>query len=54
VITNFVAGNTVTFPMFVWGAAQRGIPPQVNVMATLMFVVALGATTIGILAGRRR
>ncbi|CAN5882170.1 ABC transporter permease [soil metagenome] len=53
VITNFVSGNTVTFPMFVWGAAQRGIPPQVNVMATLMFVVALAAALVG-LVGRRR
>jgi spermidine/putrescine transport system permease protein len=38
----------------VWGAAQRGIPPQVNVMATLMFVVALGVALVGLLAGRRR
>lgn len=53
VITNFVSGNTVTFPMFVWGAAQRGIPPQVNVMATLMFAVALTAALVGLL-GRRR
>jgi len=53
VITNFVSGNTVTFPMFVWGAAQRGIPPQVNVMATLMFAVAVTAALVGLL-GRRR
>ena len=52
-ITNFVSGNTVTFPMFVWGAAQRGIPPQVNVMATLMFTVAVTAALVGLL-GRRR
>jgi spermidine/putrescine transport system permease protein len=54
VITNFVSGNTITFPMFVWGAAQRGIPPQVNVMATLMFAVAVIAALIGLLVGRRR
>jgi spermidine/putrescine transport system permease protein len=54
VITNFVSGNTITFPMFVWGAAQRGIPPQVNVMATLMFAVAVTAALIGLLQGRRR
>ena len=54
VITNFVSGNTITFPMFVWGAAQRGIPPQVNVMATLMFIVAVAAALIGLVAGRRR
>lgn len=47
IITNFVSGGEVTFPMFVWGAAQRGIPPQVNVMATAMFVVAVGAVVAG-------
>ncbi len=43
IITNFSAGTgqTVTFPMYVWGAAQRGVPPQVNVIGTLMFLVAL-------------
>jgi spermidine/putrescine transport system permease protein len=54
VITNFVSGNTITFPMFVWGAAQRGIPPQVNVMATLMFIVAVAVALVGLVAGRRR
>jgi spermidine/putrescine transport system permease protein len=54
VITNFVSGNTITFPMFVWGAAQRGIPPQVNVMATLMFVVAVTAALLGLVVQRRR
>ena len=39
IITNFNAGNTTTFPMYVWGAAQRGIPLQVNVIGTAMFVV---------------
>jgi spermidine/putrescine transport system permease protein len=41
IITNFNAGSTVTFPMYVWGASQRGIPPQVNVIGTAMFVIAL-------------
>ncbi|MFG1937440.1 ABC transporter permease [Micromonospora tulbaghiae] len=53
IITNFNAGTTVTFPMYVWGASQRGIPPQVNVIGTAMFVIALllvGATS---LRGRR-
>ena len=27
--------------MYVWGAAQRGIPPQVNVVGTVMFLLAL-------------
>ena len=41
IVTNFNHGNTITFPMYVWGAAQRGIPPQVNVVGTVMFLVAL-------------
>ncbi len=41
IITNLNAGQTVTFPMFVWGAAQRGVPMQVNVVGTVMFLVAL-------------
>jgi spermidine/putrescine transport system permease protein len=41
IVTNFNHGNTITFPMFVWGSAQRGIPPQVNVIGTVMFLLAL-------------
>jgi spermidine/putrescine transport system permease protein len=53
IITNFNAGTTVTFPMYVWGAAQRGIPPQVNVIGTAMFVVALLLVLASTLRGRR-
>jgi spermidine/putrescine transport system permease protein len=41
IISFFNAGTLVTFPIFIWGAAQRGIPPQVNALATLVFVAAL-------------
>ena len=41
IITNFNNGTTVTFPLYVWGAAQRGIPPQVNVIGSIMFFSAL-------------
>jgi len=53
IITNLNAGRTVTFPMFVWGAAQRGIPPQINVIGTIMFLLALVLVGLGGL-GRRR
>lgn len=39
VITSFVAGPTVTFPLYVYGAVKQGIPPQVNVMGTILFAV---------------
>lgn len=54
IITNFNAGQTVTFPMFVWGAAQRGVPMQVNVIGTLMFIAALTFVILGEVASRRR
>ncbi|MFC5941547.1 ABC transporter permease [Micromonospora harpali] len=53
IITNFNAGTTVTFPMYVWGAAQRGIPPQVNVIGTAMFAIALLLVGLSSLRGRR-
>ena len=54
IVTNFNHGNTITFPMFVWGAAQRGIPPQVNVVGTVMFLAALLLVVSGGLLQRRR
>ncbi len=41
IITNLNSGQSVTFPMFVWGSAQRGVPMQVNVIGTIMFLTAL-------------
>jgi spermidine/putrescine transport system permease protein len=37
VITSFVRGQTNTFPIWVFGASRIGVPPQVNVMGTLLF-----------------
>jgi spermidine/putrescine transport system permease protein len=54
VITYFNSGSTTTFPIFVWTAAGRGAPPQVNVMGTMIFVVALSLMAINILLQRRR
>ncbi len=54
IITNLNAGQEVTFPMYVWGAAQRSIPPQINVVGTVMFVLALALVLTGELGSRRR
>ncbi|WP_432094358.1 ABC transporter permease [Streptomyces sp. bgisy100] len=54
IITNFNAGSTVTFPMFVWGSAQRGTPVQINVIGTAMFAVAVLCVLAGQLLGNRR
>lgn len=40
VITSFNAGHAVTFPLWVFGVSRLGIPPQVNVLGTLVFLIA--------------
>ena len=41
VITYFVAGGQQTFPVYVWGIARVAVPPQVNVIASAIFLVAI-------------
>jgi len=54
VITNFTAGETQTFPLFIWGAARQGVPPQVNVIATALLVIALALMALNLVVQRRR
>jgi len=54
VITYFNAGSTTTFPLFVWGAARIGAPPQVNVIGTAIFVIALTAALVNVIVQMRR
>jgi spermidine/putrescine transport system permease protein len=43
VISNFNSGTTVTFPLYIFGAAQRGIPVEVNCIAMILFGVTVAA-----------
>ena len=54
VITYFNSGSEITFPLFVWGAARVGAPPQVNVMGTMIFLVALSFMLLNVLWQQRR
>jgi len=53
VITQFTAGQTITFPLWVYGASRIGVPPQVNVMGTLIFLVAMVGIALWIFLQRR-
>jgi spermidine/putrescine transport system permease protein len=53
VITSFVSGQTTTFPVWVYGASRLGIPPQVNVMGTMIFLFGV-ALAVGNLFAQRR
>ena len=55
VVTYFVAGtNTVTFPIFVWGAARVATPPQINVIGIAFFVIAVTAMLGNVFLQNRR
>jgi spermidine/putrescine transport system permease protein len=49
VITYFVAGPEQTFPVFVWGIARVSVPPQVNVVASAIFLFAMGIALANVL-----
>jgi len=53
VITNFNAGSTVTYPLYIWGAARVSIPPQVNVLAAMIFVFTLAMMLLTVWQQRR-
>jgi len=54
VITAFTSGQTETFPLYIYGAQQRGIPVQVNVIGTIIFVTAVGFVLLSTLLQRRQ
>ncbi|OFW74473.1 MAG: ABC transporter permease [Actinobacteria bacterium RBG_16_68_12] len=49
VITYFNAGSEQTFPVFVWGIARVAVPPQVNVVASAIFIVAIALALANVL-----
>ncbi|HKX47673.1 MAG TPA: ABC transporter permease [Gaiellaceae bacterium] len=49
VITYFVAGPEQTFPVFVWGIARVSVPPQVNVVASAIFLIAIALALANVL-----
>jgi spermidine/putrescine transport system permease protein len=53
VITNFTAGQTVTFPMYIYGSYRVGVPVQVNVIGTIIFMTAVGAVVLSTILQRR-
>jgi spermidine/putrescine transport system permease protein len=54
VITNFVSGQFQTFPIWVYGATRIGLPPQVNVMGTLLFMAGVILAIANVAVQRRR
>jgi spermidine/putrescine transport system permease protein len=54
IITNLNAGNTTTFPMYVWGVSRKTIPMQINVVGTVMLLVSVLIVVSSEVNSRRR
>jgi spermidine/putrescine transport system permease protein len=54
VVTYFNAGPRVTFPVFVWNSARVGAPPQVNVIGSVIFIVAVTGMVANVFVQIRR
>ena len=52
-ITQFTAGVDQTFPLWVYGASRIGVPPEVNVMGTIIFGIAVLGIIVWILLQQR-
>jgi spermidine/putrescine transport system permease protein len=54
IITLFNSGDQTTFPIYIYGAAQRAIPPQIQVLSSMILIVSVGILATGTFVGRRR
>jgi spermidine/putrescine transport system permease protein len=53
ITTNFVAGSVQTYPLYIWGASREGLPPQVNVMGTIIFMLGAALAIFNSIRARR-
>jgi spermidine/putrescine transport system permease protein len=53
IITNFTSGTSNTFPVWVWASIRNNLPPQIHVIGTAVFVVAVGLVVVSTLVQNR-
>ena len=54
IITYFVSGSSVTYPLYVNASVKASVPPQINVLATAILVISLILLGVGTLYRRKR
>ncbi len=54
IVSNFTAGQSVTFPLFIYGSKLKDFPPQLFVVGSLMFLVSFVFVIIAEVWRRRR
>jgi spermidine/putrescine transport system permease protein len=53
IVTNFTSGQSVTFPLYVYGSKLKDFPPQLFVVGTIMFFVSFVFVVAGAVWRRR-
>ena len=54
IITNFTSGVTNTFPIWVWASIRNNLPPQIHVIGTAIFVLAVGLVIVSTIIQNRQ
>jgi spermidine/putrescine transport system permease protein len=54
VVTSFTSGNVVTFPLWIYGVSKLGLPPQADVMGTIIFLAGILIATTNVIVSKRR
>jgi spermidine/putrescine transport system permease protein len=54
IITQFTSGQENTYPIWVWSSMRNRLPPQVHVIGTAIFVIAVGLVVVSTIWQRRR
>ncbi|MBA3447557.1 MAG: ABC transporter permease [Pseudaminobacter sp.] len=47
-ITFFTIGGSNTLPTFMWGMLRKGVDPSINVVATIVMLLSIGTTVLGL------
>jgi spermidine/putrescine transport system permease protein len=54
IVTNFTSGQSVTFPLYIWGSKLKGFPAQLFVVGSIMFGISFVFVIAGEIWRRRR
>jgi spermidine/putrescine transport system permease protein len=54
VITTFNAGGSTTLPLWIFGVSRFGLPAEVNVIGTFIFLIGVGYVAVSLIRGRER
>jgi spermidine/putrescine transport system permease protein len=54
ITTEFTSGSFVTYPLWIWSVSRQGLPPQVNVMGSIIFAVGVLFAIGNSIVSRRR